>query len=656
MRPSWLLVLCFVVGMSHAAFITIKDNYFWDPAAEKYWIPLGMAFQNWNAPLGEWQTEAQIRYDLREMKKNYCDSLRVDFVWKHIEVLDDVYEWDNYDMLIKIAKEEGFRIFPIIGYQWPPDWFLGTPFQEGNDVDPGWYTMHPPSPEAAPPGVKPKFSYAEKWVSDVMSLEHPIARRKFQDFLGVVADRYKDEEAIVGWIVGNEMGYLGLWSFRQDGFDNSSIAAFKKWLGHTYTPLGGIDELNKVWKTDYPSFEDAMMPLHYSRNSPAWADLVQWREDSVADFVAEATRVVKIADPNHSVSYGALGQVFGETDWLYEALDLRKISNACRRLGYPLDYIALNSYPKPTGIFDDKSGKWGYSNSVVRSDIPILLSEIGITSTDPDISPQLTDDQVAVILIAWMEESLLYGNIMGMHVFQWSDRVWIKLRERGYGMTGPLRYPKPILEAMRDFYAMVRRNNLDQLIPTSKPQQAEIAMYWSDATDQIMNLYQAESVKMWGALERMGYEINFIGDDDFDNDAFKDYKILVLPQNQRMRKGDLKALRERVLAAGVNIFSQADLPGYEDYHMNKQDDFVNEMFQTFGVMPNVVNRYESHAREYEYSTDLASISLTGITPNQKNVMMSTWKVHDLTATCGGEVISVLTFPNLKWPVNLKNGG
>jgi len=36
------------------------------------------------------------------------------------------------------------KLFALIGYQWPPNWFPGTPFEEGDDVDPGWYTMHPP--------------------------------------------------------------------------------------------------------------------------------------------------------------------------------------------------------------------------------------------------------------------------------------------------------------------------------------------------------------------------------------------------------------------------------------------------------------------------------------------------------------------------------
>jgi beta-galactosidase GanA len=34
---------------------------------------------------GVWQSFDQIDFDLREMKKAQINSIRVDFVWKHIE-------------------------------------------------------------------------------------------------------------------------------------------------------------------------------------------------------------------------------------------------------------------------------------------------------------------------------------------------------------------------------------------------------------------------------------------------------------------------------------------------------------------------------------------------------------------------------------------
>jgi len=65
-------------------------------------------------------------------------------------------------------------------------------FQEGNNVDPGYYTMHPPGPEVEPPFVPPQYNYTQKWVSDIMSFENPGGRAQYQDFLKAVGERYKD--------------------------------------------------------------------------------------------------------------------------------------------------------------------------------------------------------------------------------------------------------------------------------------------------------------------------------------------------------------------------------------------------------------------------------------------------------------------------------
>lgn len=128
------------------------------------------------------------------------------------------------------------KLFALIGYQWPPNWFPGTPFEEGDGVDPGWYTMHPPGsihfvshrsnplsprlpsnktkgPEPVPPFVQWKKFYNHTWVSDIIGFETPNAREQYQQFLVAVASRYKNEKAIVAWIIGNEFGYIGLWRY-----------------------------------------------------------------------------------------------------------------------------------------------------------------------------------------------------------------------------------------------------------------------------------------------------------------------------------------------------------------------------------------------------------------------------------------------------------
>jgi len=268
----------------------------------------GIAYQDWIADLGEWQTDEQIDYDLREIAKIGANSVRIDFVWKHIEVEDNVFQWDRYDRLVDAAEKNGLRLFPLVGYQWPPSWFPGVMFTEGDNVDPGYYTKHPPAPAPAPPFVPPAFNYTQKWVSDIMSFENPAGRAQYQEFLRAVGERYANRTGIGAWIVGNEFGYIGLWSYRQDGYDDYCVAAFRTWLANKYG--GDIGAANRQWNTNFASFEVVEMPLGYDRNNKLWADLVLWREGSVASFLGDGAAAIRAADPNHMLSYSTVGMIW----------------------------------------------------------------------------------------------------------------------------------------------------------------------------------------------------------------------------------------------------------------------------------------------------------------------------------------------------------
>ena len=247
-------------------FITMKDGYFYDSGTGDPWLPHGMAYQTWNRPLGVYQTYDQIDYDLDEMVKMGVNSVRIDMVWKEIEKAgDNQFDWAKYDYFMNACEERGIRIFALIGYQWPPDWFPDE-----------WYTMHPPEIDAE--GIE----HTNRWQSDIINFEHPDARAQYAEWIDAVCSRYKDEKAIVAWIVGNEYGYLGLWSGLLDGYDPWCEQAFREWCSNKY---GTIEAVNAAWGTDYGAFSNIVFVEQYRAygvEGAEWADMVQWREDSIS--------------------------------------------------------------------------------------------------------------------------------------------------------------------------------------------------------------------------------------------------------------------------------------------------------------------------------------------------------------------------------------
>ena len=53
-----------------------------------------------------------------------ANSIRVDFVWQHIEEDgDNQFKWDELRLPRAGCEKRDIRIFALIGYQWPPNWF-----------------------------------------------------------------------------------------------------------------------------------------------------------------------------------------------------------------------------------------------------------------------------------------------------------------------------------------------------------------------------------------------------------------------------------------------------------------------------------------------------------------------------------------------------
>jgi GH35 family endo-1,4-beta-xylanase len=577
-----------------ASVISIKNGYFWDPAlkngAGDYWIPRGVAYQTWNAGIGQWQTREQIIKDLDGMQNLGANSIRVDFVWGHIETGKDVYNWENYDFLLEEVAKRGIRVFPLVGYQWPPKWF-----------SPELHTMHPPDAE-----------HDQNWISDIIGYEDPASRAEFAEFLSDVGRRYskggKREDlapAVGGWIVGNEYGYVGLWSRKYDGYDKDSLNAFRKWLSRKYK--GDISKLNSTWRTDnqrlngylprypYKSFSEVDMATPYGavgggtsnqylpRDMASWFDLTQWREDSIAGFVALAAKSIRKTDPHHLVSYSTVGMMFAETDNLYHTEDISKIVEACREKGVPLDFFSINNYP--WGLKGDElmTGKWGIARAIHHSGLPVLLTETGFTSSETIY--QLGEKGQADFTRNSLWEALESG-VIGVHVFHWNDRPNRQLpkREHGFGLVSKDGSPKPAYHAVKKVYGEMKRLPLADLLVGSREAKPDIAFYWDDAIDTIHNRYILEIIDLFGVFERLGFEPYFMGREELHAGKWREFKVIVFPRNQKMYD-DVFGLLKTIVKGGVKIHAGADLPGIlNEYGKERgKQGYLENIGELFGI-------------------------------------------------------------------------
>ncbi|HPG00022.1 MAG TPA: beta-galactosidase [Kiritimatiellia bacterium] len=635
-RWTWiaLIVLC---GCAQAfafdAFITIRDGYFFDPSTGKPWVPHGIAYQTWNRPLGVWQTHEQIDYDLDEMVKMGANSIRVDFVWQHIEENgDNQWSWDNYDYLVQAAEARGIRIFALIGYQWPPNWFPDE-----------WYTMHPPEYDSG--GIY----HPVRWQSDIINYEHPQAREQYKEWFQNVCGRYATNKAIVGWIIGNESGYLGLWSGLLDGYDPWCEQAFRDWSQRKYTNVAAA---NAVWGTSYTNFSQLSFPDQYRAygvEGAIWADAVQWREDSIASFTAVGAVAAKQADTNHLLSYSTVGMQWGEEDWRYHAEDRGKITQACAASNAPVNFFSVNNYPWSILGHESQNGQWGISYTKKVSGIPVLYSETGFTSSET-MWPGMTELRQGPLTRNALWESLEAGAI-GTHIFAWHDRPYITDREKGFGILYANRVIKPAYWVARDTYNLMEQIDIQDLLRGSTDPRPDIAFLWTAANDSQYNRYECEMQQIAGALERLGYEPWFMNLEDLGAGAYTNYKVVILPRNMRVDlqvpgsggKGVLEFLRTVVISNGVHVVATGDLPGMQDPNGRAMTNFLDQVRDLFGVDATDIGGFEVPQRTKEYvswywSPVEVRFNTNALAPltNGYHYKPYTWKYSDeITVSTGG---------------------
>jgi hypothetical protein len=591
------ILLVFSVGV-HAfdGFITMEDGYFVDAATGEPWVPHGIAYQTWNRPLGVWQTYEQIDYDLDEIVKMGGNSVRIDMVWQHIEgdgatsvaEGDNNFDWEKYDYFVQACEERGLRIFALIGYQWPPNWFPDE-----------WYTMHPPEIDAE--GIE----HTNRWQSDIINYEHPEARAQYAEWLGAVAGHFKDSKAIVGWIVGNESGYLGLWSGLLDGYDPESEQAFRDWCENKY---GTIAAANAEWGSSFASFDDVVFVEQYRAygvEGAIWADMVQWREDSIASFTAVGAVGAKQADTNHLISYSTVGMQWGEEDWRYHAEDRGKITTECIASNAPIDFFSVNNYPWSVLGHESQNGHWGISYTKKVAKVPVLYSETGFTSSET-MWPGMNEYRQGPLVRNALWESLEAGAV-GTHIFSWMDRPYITDREKGFGIVYADRRVKPALWTSKEAYNLMEQVDIHGLLMGSEDPTPDIAFLWTAANDSQYNRYECEMQQVAGALERLGYEPNFIDLQDLADGAYTDYEAVILPRNMRVEdtvpgytNSILNFLLTHVIPAGVDVMATADLPGMQDFNGTPRAEFEHEMDELFGVDVSDIGGFEAPMRRNEY--------------------------------------------------------
>jgi hypothetical protein len=221
--------------------------------------------------------------------------------WANINVAPDSDKWQAYDSAVSDTEKADLQVLLQVNtWNSTPEWLL--------EAHPDAYMETP----LAGADELTKVIRDEKLDTPTWpSLAHPVVRRAACGFVGRMAARYRDRQAVRGYIIGEELGLSGIWPFATYyGIDFSPAMrdAYHERLKKKYST---IEKVNEAWKCPgrYRNFSDIIWHRGWAHDSDnyrgEWLEYYQALQHEFAEFHNALARAIHQADPDAIVMVSA---------------------------------------------------------------------------------------------------------------------------------------------------------------------------------------------------------------------------------------------------------------------------------------------------------------------------------------------------------------
>ncbi len=192
-------------------------------------FPIGITHYPEHTDRANWEP------DLDCMAANGFNFVReLDICWSKVEPREGFYTFEWLDDYLDLCHRKGFSVVMCTPTASPPPWLV---------------TRYPDVQTVQANGQP--FPYGARRQVSVISATY---RRLATGIAEVLAKRYGDHPAVIGWQVDNELH--GMEDFHMSGFceehSPEAIIRFRQWLAARY---GTVDALNAAWGNGYWSRE-----------------------------------------------------------------------------------------------------------------------------------------------------------------------------------------------------------------------------------------------------------------------------------------------------------------------------------------------------------------------------------------------------------------
>ncbi|MHB1938348.1 MAG: beta-galactosidase [Acidobacteriaceae bacterium] len=260
--------------------------------------------------------------DLDQIKASGFNTVKTWIDWQTGEPKRGEFNFDNLNLLMRLAQQRGLRVIVQIYLDSAPSW-IGRRYPDGRFVDRSGAVIDSQSA----PGY---------------CIDNPGVRTEAVAFLEALSQDANRFPALYGWDVWSEPHVINWAEFPylknpEFGFNASTQARFREWLQEKYKTL---DALNAAWYRSFTNWDQVEAPRYPTILS--YTDYIDWRmfiDDKLAGDLSTRVDAIRTADKIHPItSHSDAPSLFtSPTDGYGEPDDFKMSANA--------DFYGTSMYP-----------------------------------------------------------------------------------------------------------------------------------------------------------------------------------------------------------------------------------------------------------------------------------------------------------------------
>ena len=486
------------------------------------------------------------RKDIRQIKALGFNTVRTWIDWATGEPREREYHFENLDVILELAQEEGLKVFLQVYMDSAPRW-VGTKYPDSLFVSSNGAAVVPESS----PGY---------------CMDHPGVRQADLAFYAALAERVRRNPAFAGWDLWSEPHVIN-WANPtyipnpEFCFCANTVARFRKWLEHKY---GDLDNLNRAWYRNFESWAD----VEPGRMSTilSYTDFIDWKTfiaDKLGEDLHDRFVAVKGVAPDTIVTSHAasVGLFTTPRHWEGQPDDWT--------MARQVDYYGTSFYPKHSAFVDrdvpwraallDFTRSFGFADG--RPGFYVGELQAGFGTIALNVSPTVTPEDLRV----WTWSALARGA-KGVNFYAWFPM------SSGYesGGFGMIQLDGTVTERARaagEIAKVVDRNQ--KLFLAARPPRAQVAIVYNPLshfiggreratayagaqgetigieTDSLMGVYRA--------LFPLSVPLDYVHINELSADVLRQYKLVILPYPLMLPEASVAPLKEYVEQGGTLV-------------------------------------------------------------------------------------------------------